>query len=162
MGIEPCQIFYIGGAALCEMQWDINCIGDIIKAAARSSAGPQSPARWSCCESERNNTQYGDFLEDWRGKPIQLEMNLNSPLAKWIAWRCDRAPCFFAHMTAVAAEKPRWMTAASGGEPARLEEREVAHLRPRETRRCDRRQIRVSCIRALRKKPLWMTAAEWS
>ena len=97
-GIEPCQIFYIGGAALCEMQWDINCIGDILEVAARSSAGPQSPARWSCCESERNNTQYGDFLEDWRGKPTQLEMNLNGPLAKWIAWRCDRAPCFFLHI----------------------------------------------------------------
>ena len=56
LGIKPCEIFYIGGDALCEMQCDSNCIGDILKAAARSSAGPQSLATFGVDKSENKET----------------------------------------------------------------------------------------------------------
>ena len=81
LGIEPCPIFYIGGGEdfhfpLCEMQWDINCIGDILKAAARSSAGPQSLATFGVDKSENNKTpQYVNKAPCQVGSSCKSEKN---------------------------------------------------------------------------------------
>ena len=42
LGIDSCTIFYIGGHVHCQMPWDIDCIGGLLKAAACHPAGPQS------------------------------------------------------------------------------------------------------------------------
>ena len=132
------------------MQWGINCIGDILKAAARSSAGPQSLATFGVdksenketpqyvnktpcqvgrsCKSENSKTPNNLFESykrkvacKWSGKPSPLQK-------KWIAWLCNSnipgPNRILACRTAVAAKS--WsMTTASEGEPAWLEEREA-------------------------------------
>ena len=41
LGIGSMAMFYIGGSAACNMPWDFENIGDLLKAAACSPQGPQ-------------------------------------------------------------------------------------------------------------------------
>ena len=42
LGMDSCAIFYIGGDVKCEMPWNFDRIGDILKAAVHPCRGPQS------------------------------------------------------------------------------------------------------------------------
>ena len=78
LGMDSCAIFCIGGDVRCEMPWNFDSIGDILKAAARPSAGPQSRQErldtysgnnkpsmmWNCYKTKRNEKPNEFTLEN--------------------------------------------------------------------------------------------------
>ena len=59
LGMDSCAIFYIGGNVHCKMPWDIDSIGDLLKAAACHPAGPQS--RQTLSEKEKQYKQLDTY-----------------------------------------------------------------------------------------------------
>ena len=78
LGMDSCAIVDIGGDVLCEMPWNFDSIGDILKAAARPSPGPQSRQErldtysgdnkpgmlWNCYKSKKNEKHNDRTLEN--------------------------------------------------------------------------------------------------